>query len=353
MFTLTEKPLPEKGTHIVSFDVLRVVAAFAVVFLHIAAQKIFTAYPSKQWEIMNFYDSSVRWCVPIFVMISGALFLNSNRNLDIKKLYTKNIWRMVRTFFIWSLLYSIVYHHNSLKPFVENLVQGEFHLWFLKMLIGLYIAIPILKVIVQNKKIEIYFLCLSFITAYIIPLTIKMLRFYDYELMFFAEKNINTVSLNIAMGYSGYFVLGHFLTHYDLSVKLKRIIYLLGALSFVAVVLGTSFIAHVFTGKPTEDLYGNLIPLTLFEASAIFIFITDKFPNNIKLPKLISDISNVSFGIYLVHIFFIRIFGKFGITCNTFHPLFFIPCLSVAIFVCSYVTAKIISLIPYLKKWMM
>ncbi|WP_231687429.1 acyltransferase family protein, partial [Ralstonia pseudosolanacearum] len=54
-------------------DAARVISIFAVVFLHISASVVTEAdFGSSFWWHGNFYDSMVRWCVPVFVMISGS-----------------------------------------------------------------------------------------------------------------------------------------------------------------------------------------------------------------------------------------------------------------------------------------
>lgn len=70
-------------------DWLRSIACFAVVVLHVSGgQEWFSAKEvSFEWTIFNLYDSLVRWCVPIFIMISGALFLNPEKEIGIHKLY--------------------------------------------------------------------------------------------------------------------------------------------------------------------------------------------------------------------------------------------------------------------------
>ena len=65
-------------------DYLRLIATFAVVVLHVAAFNWEnTDVNGIEWQTFNFYNSIVRWGVPIFVMISGSLFLN--REMSIRK----------------------------------------------------------------------------------------------------------------------------------------------------------------------------------------------------------------------------------------------------------------------------
>lgn len=56
------------------FDVLRILATFAVIVLHLSAQHwADTDVHTRAWQAFNLYDSAVRWAVPVFVMISGSL----------------------------------------------------------------------------------------------------------------------------------------------------------------------------------------------------------------------------------------------------------------------------------------
>ena len=70
----------EKKERIIQFDLLRVVAIFAMMMLHVAASQFDSvAVGSSEWFWFNFYDSIVRFCVPVLVMISGIFFLDPKR----------------------------------------------------------------------------------------------------------------------------------------------------------------------------------------------------------------------------------------------------------------------------------
>lgn len=73
-----------------NMDLLRILAAFMVVVIHVSAHN-FSDTPTKsiEWLSYNFYDSVVRSAVPIFLMISGAFFLTDRIQSNIKKLYKK------------------------------------------------------------------------------------------------------------------------------------------------------------------------------------------------------------------------------------------------------------------------
>ena len=80
----------------IQYDLLRILAAFSVVMLHSAAQHWYDLpIDSLDWKVVNAYDACFRFGVPIFVMISGAIFLDPLRELDMRRLYRHNILRLV------------------------------------------------------------------------------------------------------------------------------------------------------------------------------------------------------------------------------------------------------------------
>ena len=84
------EPGIEKTQRVVYFDALRVFASLAVMVLHLAAQHwADVPVDSGAWRAFNGWNSAVRWCVPVFVMISGALFLE--RPIPLKKLCSRSM----------------------------------------------------------------------------------------------------------------------------------------------------------------------------------------------------------------------------------------------------------------------
>ena len=74
-----------------NLDILRIVAISAVVVIHTTQNMSKLDVTGLDWAVLNVYDGLVRWAVPVFVMISGVLFLNPAKEQPLKKLYTKNV----------------------------------------------------------------------------------------------------------------------------------------------------------------------------------------------------------------------------------------------------------------------
>ena len=341
---------------ILSFDVLRIIAAFAVVMGHVSTEGFLGCFPSDAWEITNIYASIVRWGVPIFVMISGALFLNHDKKISIKKLYTKNIFRIIYIFIFWSLCYalcdSIINNSFNLLDIIRLTLKGPIHLWFLKMLIGLYIAVPILRAVTQEKRLEEYFILIAILTAFIIPILITAIGLFDELVGESVQKYYDVFRIRIASGYVGFFVLGHYLYNYQLSNVLKRFIFLMALLSVIFVILLTHWHSH-YIGEPSEEFYHNLTIFTLFESMAVFLIINQlKVPSNYS--SLIVRLSNLTLGVYLIHqLLCLMANNIFGINGMSYNPYYFIPFYSLIIFVASCLVVFLLKKIPIIKKFLM
>ena len=340
------------NNRIIPFDVLRIIAAFAVVILHVTSQRLDTSFPSSEWEIRNVYDSFVRWCVPVFFMISGALFLNQGRKFSVGRLYKINILHLIFIFFVWSFIYAIysaiVKCDYNVGHILLRIIEGPVHFWFLKILIGLYVTIPILRMITQNKQSEEYFLIVALITAFVLPMIFTFIGLYNESYKSFVLYHYNAYGIRIASGYVGYFVLGHYLFTYRLSGLVKKVIYIMGLFSVFSVIFLTHWYSH-HINESSELFYDNLNVFTLFESMSVYLAIIEfKLPT--KYYSLVSRLSSLSLGVYLSHFLVLMLFNFYGIDSNSFNPLFFIPCYSLIVFVLSCLVVSLIMKIPILKK---
>ena len=82
---------------IIWIDNLRVIATIAVIMLHVSAPILYKygSISNYIWNIGNLFDGMVRWCVPIFFMLSGALLLNED--LEISSFLKKRLLRIRQT----------------------------------------------------------------------------------------------------------------------------------------------------------------------------------------------------------------------------------------------------------------
>ena len=88
--------------HIAYLEALRLVACILVVGVHVSAFNLEQVpVESLNFKVMNGLDCLSILGVPLFVMISGALFLAPSYEVTVKKFYTKKIPRIVFLYFFW------------------------------------------------------------------------------------------------------------------------------------------------------------------------------------------------------------------------------------------------------------
>lgn len=336
---------------IIAFDYLRTVAAFTVVVLHVAAPLFLQSFPTQEWSTANLYEAFVRWNVPVFIMISGALFLKKDKKLDLRKLYTKNILRIIVVLLFWSIVYAIpgILNGNNINYFIAAIIQGPVHFWFLKVLIGLYIAIPIYKLFATNQKTELYFLIIAFITGVLLPSCFSVIGMFNMQIKETLVNIYNGFDIKVASTYSFYFVIGHYLVTYPI-IKYRKLLYLSGGISIVSFILLTYYCSYA-VGKPIEIFMANSCLFTMLEAVAIYTFFTSCDFKVDKSNILVDKLSRNSFGIYIIHILVIHFLNKYFLELVFNYPMLFIPLFSLLVFVVSFFIIEILHKIPFINKW--
>lgn len=345
-------------------DYLRVFASIAIILLHVAAQNMnYVELAGTEWNIYNFCNGLSRWGVPVFVMISGALFLP--REIPAKTLYKKYIPRMVITYVVWSAFYAIVDpigkliftegYQISLLEIVGNFISGAVHLWFLPMIIGLYMCIPLIKQITKNDNLIKYFLILALVFCFIKTQSELVATYLLNGSIATLFQNINTIfhnfHLDFVFGLSSYFILGFYLNKTDMTKKHRMIIYILGVIGFMLTVL-LNLLASQNAGKSSETFYGATTVNVLLMSVAVFVWFKYNAKGNNKLNKIIIKLSKYSFGAFLVHIFIIQVLHAFGIQSASFHPVLSVPTITLFTTIVSYLISSVLNKIPVIKKYM-
>lgn len=352
-----------KSDRIVYFDYLRVFAIIAVIFVHVAAFNWYDVdVTSFDWQIYNIYDSFFRWCVPVFCMISGSLFLS--KNVDTKSLYTKYIPRLVVSYCVWSVFYAVLLplcsavvkndFSFSLKSVLLNMIGGSYHMWFIPMIIGIYICIPILKQIVLDKNITKYFLIVSFVFSFLIPQIVNLCNDFAVGVVSGLVNNLNSIvnnmNIHLVLGYSFYFILGYWLSNIELIKKQRLFFYLLGLVGFVSTIVLTAVISYK-TQDACDTYYDYFNINVLFETVAVHTFIKYRRFENEKINLFFSKLSNYSFGAYLIHVFVIFLLDLFGLNTLNFTFVISVPVISIVVVVISFVLSFVMNCIPKVNKW--
>lgn len=326
-----------KTNRIVWLDTMRLVAMFALVCCHCTDP--FNFYPGtspdigeiKLWGAL--YGALVRPCVPLFVMITGALLLPVKD--EMQPFYKKRILRVLWPFLIWSVVYALFPWLTGVLGFGSKVVLDCFpyagdivtrqdfsvalqyiggiafnfspiavHMWYIYLLIGLYLYMPIFSAWVEkaSDKAKLFVLILWGVTL-LIP---YFNQFVSPYLWGTCSWNAYGMLYSFA-GFNGYLLLGHYLRRIDWSWR--RMLGVSVPL-FAAGYLVTFFGFRYMTSLPdcTDDMLElfftycslNVMAMTF----AVFMIVKKIEPKNEKIKALLANLTLCGFGVYMIHYFF-------------------------------------------------
>ncbi|HZX57095.1 MAG TPA: acyltransferase family protein [Mucilaginibacter sp.] len=346
--TIAQKPLTINW-----ISNLRVIALFMVIVLHTASPLLmgFGNVPTDNWLAADFYNALSRFAVPVFVMISGALLLS--REYELGDFLKKRLTRIIWPFLFWSFVYIGYSWYNEditftgvawpdIKVVLHQLKYGAYyHLWYVYMLIGLYLIIPVISRFVRNatEKEIIYFLVVWFV---VIAFTQAYLsRFWPQ------------IDVRYFTGYIGYLVLGHYLAYKELpEIKSKAGLVIFYLLCLVGITVGTYFIS-TNTHSLSTIMYEPLGPFVILYAAGIFLLARiTVFQLPASLIKIRDIAGQYSLGIYLCHALFLTLLDDLaGISYKLCNPFISIPLTALVCFALSFLLIFILSKIPVIGKF--
>ena len=275
---------------------LRNIATFSVILLHVSGAFLFKYNDIEMgsWKLANLFDSSVRFCVPIFLMITGTLLLNKTDTL--KDLINKRLKRVIYPLIFWSVIYFFWSKADSiittdiftlLKDFLKALPNGvSFHFWYIYIIIGIYLFIPIFKkwVSASSKREIEYFLIIWGITLLYNPYTIKYLP--NFELIYFSR-------------FIGYILLGFYI---DKHIAVSKKSLFAGIIFLLTGIAATYYLTQILSYRNNtfmEVFYDYLSPNVAMSATGIFLIGKNLFTHQSKFSE---SLDKYSFGIYFIHI---------------------------------------------------
>lgn len=357
---------------IVFADYLRVVACFLVMLVH-ASENFYGADSSglagnvsmlaneanRFW--VAFYDGfCARSCVPLFMMLSAFLLVPMRPGTTMTGFYRKRFLRILPPVVFFMLIYSLLplawgamtweQSVADLKMIPWNFPSMAGHLWFIYPLISLYLIIPVVspwleKSSARDERVFIGLFALSTFIPFIH-------RFITPELWGECFWNGFT-ALWYVSGYLGYLVVAHYVRfHLDWNLRRRLVV---GAACFLvgAAFTGWSFwlkgVPGVMIETPMlEWAWEFCTPNVLLATFGVFVMFSAIKVE--KAPKIITSISKLSFGMYLMHMLFLAPIANLVIGGSQADPLLpvwaAIPVIAVCTFVCTALTAKLLSLIP-------
>lgn len=353
-------------------DALRLLAFFLLLCCHAADPFYASAtYASSgvavepellQWAVR--WGSIVRPCVPLFVMLTGVLLLPVKCTME--TFYKKRIPRVLFPFVIWSALYYLTPWFTGLLGFESGVVIKLFswaesdsqalsdglirvaqipytfnfiacHMWYIYMLIGLYLYLPIFSAWVERatqRQKEIFLILwalstlLPYFSEYVSSYAFGACEWNPFGLFYYFS------------GFSGYMLLGHYIHSYvrwsysrTFAVALPLLI-----VGFLITFSGYSYIMALPDKTPEQvELFWTFnTPNVAMMSVALFLVVFKvKFSSDSRIALWLSNLTACGFGIYMVHYFFTCVGYDLGAILHVPAPLR-IPFSALVMLFCSW-----------------
>lgn len=322
----------------VYIDVIKIIAIICVIMCHIPIL----------WNIDMMDEGLPLWWyivnslgilgVPLFMMSTGALILNKelNTRAGILRFYCKNTLTIYVTGTVWCVLYYITKtEHISFSDIIKTVClinKPEVHLWYIRMVIIYYLAMPVI-VYLHKNHIRLFIVLTAIIAIVTFGWNLFLILFEHTPAPTTSGLSLSCYIVYMAVGY-------HCAVLHGNVIRGKILMALAGAVSM------TILVVLRYNNWFRFMWYDN--PFVMVAAICIFSSVKELFKDAVR-NDLLADMSNMIFGVYLCHVMFMYPMMEYVQTnINPSLPAFLVVELS--LLVISFSVVKVSGLFPSLSK---
>ncbi len=336
---MTHSSLPSDAPRQTWIDACRLLAMFLLVCCHSADPFNFDDSPSPDtlaqiqfWG--GAWGSMVRPCVPLFVMMTGALLLPLKR--DTGPFLRRYLPRVIWPFVIWSCVYYLfpwfvallgggrevmlsffpyaVDEPRTFSAALMRIVQIPLNfnplavqMWYIYLLIGLYLYLPVFSAWVEKVSLraKLWFLGVWGVTL--------LLPYYHHFVsgQVWGECAWNDFGmLYYFCGFNGYLLLGHVLRRHVLPLRTVLAwgvpMFVVG---YVITYLGFDYTRGVSNATGDYDIlelfWTYCTPNVVLMSAPLFALMQHVHPRSARVRGLLANLSTCGFGIFMIHYLFI------------------------------------------------
>lgn len=286
---------------IIYLDILNIIACISVLLLH--HNGLVHHYEnSSAWSQSLIVEVLCYFAVPVFFMLSGASLLDYEKRYDTVRYFKARVKRTVFPFLLWTLIWGVltkgIFKVCTFADFVNDISQSKYCnvYWFFLPLFFLYLLIPFLSRIVPSRNLHKFYIVIFFVMSSFIPL---LNRIFNLDETVFSS--------NSGMYVCMYALVGNYFVKYKIGKGLKICLYISALLCVAGRYVLTWYISHQ-TGQTYAGLSSYAYFTSALPAFAVFYAVKDFISGKTlesNVNSIILKLSACSFGIYLLHPFFV------------------------------------------------
>lgn len=344
-------------TREVFLDILRVFATCAVVLLHTVSGVKDTTdmnqYPGEFRVFLAVMDL-VTWSVPVFIMISGYLFLNTNREFTCRQMLLKYCRRIIFALFLFGIPYACIELVMAERTISFNMVgraiimvfmgKSWAHMWYLYLIFFLYLFTPAIRWIL-NRLTQIW--------VYILMAVLVMGSSVFLYINKYMDADILPVLPDTCI-YVFYYLCGYLFVKKSLENRTKEAGIPKWVLPTMIVILAVGMVSNrMLTDRQIQMAYDY--PFTVALAVALFAGAANaKWQLPEKTVAFWSRLSGLCFTVYLIHPVYVNIAYKLLDMTPLDYPLWVsLPLFWLVIMGLSLGSAWVLRQIPILRKYVL
>jgi len=284
----------------VRFDVLNIASCFAVVAIHHNGL-VHNFQDTLAWRQSLAAECGLYWCVPVFLMLSGATLLDYQDKYSTPEFFRRRFRRTVVPWLFWSVVIlieklhtgSIVIEPFSLRKALSLIAsyQVESTFWYFGALFPLYLCMPVLSSLRSNRHVLWYMVAVGFLLNSCYP-AFKTILGLSFDLTF-----------PMGGGLAIYILLGYLLKDWKPDKRELLFVALMGVLGFLIRFSYTLYFS-VQEGVTDTSIKGYAMFHAVMLSVAVFVLINsiewERYLSQ-KTKDILGAISSCSFGVYLIH----------------------------------------------------
>ena len=317
------------------YDIIRIVAISMVLFVHVTVIPV-VRYQGITFTVGNLFNNLSRAGVPMFLLLTGALLLNEEKPFDTKRFYKTSFLSILLLLLFWLAFYAAwrafglpLLRGKSADPghFWEYLLtlKGLYpHLWYLFMLLGAYLVIPVLRLFVKKEN-RPYILGLILLSLFA-QFAVQTLGVFTRDASFTEGDFFTKFHLEYATGYVPYLLLGWYLSAFPPTRGCRFVLYGLGLASALLMILGVQAWVKDIPGIRDYLVEANTLPAILYGA-AMFTLICTLCKDRTTQCPVVRELSRSAFGVYIFHVVVLDVLVNILLPYKAFHeqhPLLYI-----------------------------